>query len=177
MRWITFFVLLYFAAALQAVRLGALSAVPHAYPLIEYLPLLAVIYALFAEEHQAPLAGIVCGLMYDIFSQPFGVYTISLGLVAWLVVKIRMSIFREHIFSQFIMAFLALLIFGILAALLRQLVPLLVGHGHGDYPFWAAVGGSLINAFYSACIAPAIIWVLFRFAGLLGFHLKSSRGR
>ncbi|MEI8195084.1 MAG: rod shape-determining protein MreD, partial [Phycisphaerae bacterium] len=111
MRWITFFVLLYFAAALQETRFGALSAATHAYPIIEFLPLLAVIYALFADEHQAPLAGIACGLMYDIFSQPFGIYTISLGLVAWLVVKIRMSIFREHLFSQFIMAFLAILIF------------------------------------------------------------------
>ncbi|MEI8198214.1 MAG: rod shape-determining protein MreD [Phycisphaerae bacterium] len=177
MRWITFLVLLFFAAALQTARLGALAPVPQAYPMIEYLPLLAVIYALFADEHQAPLAGVACGLVYDVFSQPFGVHTIALGLVALSVVKIRMSIFREHIFSQFIMAFLAILIFGVLAAVLRELTPLLVGHGHSAYPFWPALGGSVINAFYTACVAPAVVWCLFRFAGLLGFHLKSSRGR
>src|SRR5689334_5429499 len=124
MRWITFSILLYVAAALQFARLLALSA--GNYPAIEYLPLLAIFYALFASEEAAPLCGLWCGLVYDLISlspdKPIGTYAVPLALVAFVVVKIRLSIFREHIISQFIIAVLGILLFAVLAALLQAIM-------------------------------------------------------
>jgi len=51
MRWITFFILLYLATALQWARFGALSPAPNPSPLIEYLPMLAIFYALYATDN------------------------------------------------------------------------------------------------------------------------------
>ena len=56
MRWITFFILLYFMYALQIAHLGALPHGPRGddfWPAIEFLPLLAVFYALFAADTAA----------------------------------------------------------------------------------------------------------------------------
>ena len=68
MRWITFFILLLLADALQQSHF---ASIPHPsnttpWPAIEYLPMLAIFYALFAAEAYAPLCGLLCGIAYDL---------------------------------------------------------------------------------------------------------------
>lgn len=178
MRWITFVILLYVAAALQLARFGALSPAGKAFPVIEYLPLLAIFYALYASEEHAPLPAIWCGLVYDLFSADlFGIATLSLALVCWTVTRIRLSIFREHLISQFVIVLVAVGAFGTVGGILRHLAPLLVGGAKSPYGFFQILGRMAANALYTALVAPAIFWVLFRFSSLLGFSTRMGRAR
>ncbi|HVX86688.1 MAG TPA: hypothetical protein VH253_18035 [Phycisphaerae bacterium] len=185
MRWITFFILLYLMAALQMAQLGA---IPHgvsggggggpAWPAIEYLPILAVFYALFAGDAGAPLAALACGAVYDLGNYPndlLGTNLVPLALVSILVLKIRLSIFREHVVSQGLVTLLALLLFAVLSVIMRVLVQApLEGHSVWTH-FWTLTG----DAVYSAVAAPALFWVFFRFTPLLGFtsHGPRTRGK
>lgn len=175
MRWITFFILLYLAYALQISHLGALPlghTLDDPWPAIEYLPLLAVFYGLFASESAAPLAALFCGLAYDIGNKDFaGTTMIPLTLVVMLMVRVRLSIFREHAASHFIMTLLAVLLFAFLSATFRKVMgaPL---YGNGWWPHVLHLAG---NALYTAVIAPGAFWLFFRFPKLLGFTIHGAR--
>jgi rod shape-determining protein MreD len=173
MRWITFFILLYLAAALQESHLGAIPH-PHsnAWPAVEYLPILAIFYALYASESAAPLAGLLCGLLYDFGNGDFlGTNAVPLALVAFLIVRVRLSIFREHFMSQMLITLFAILAFALFSIMVRSLVnaPL---QGHS---VWTHMGTLAGNAIYSSLIAPLIFWALFRMPGLLGFTTHGPR--
>ena len=177
MRWITFAILLYLMTALESAHLGALpSANPmrEPWPEVLFVPMLAVFYALYAAETAAPLAALVCGLMLDITDPSFlGTNAVPLAIVAWLIVRIRLSIFREHMISQVVMTLLAVLAFAFLAALFRKLIgaPL---HGGG---FWRQFGNLAGDAVYTAILAPLFFWFFFRFRQLLGFSSHGPRIR
>src|SRR4051812_26979777 len=88
MRWITFFLLLYLMTALQWSHLGAIPTKNGDWPMIDFLPMLAVFYALFATDTAAPLAALFCGLAFDIGNEEFiGTNMIPMALVAWLLVR------------------------------------------------------------------------------------------
>jgi rod shape-determining protein MreD len=175
MRWITFCILIYAAAALQAARFLALSVNDH--PAIEYLPLIGIFYALFAPEETAPLCGFWCGLALDLISsdQPLGTHAVPLALVAYTVTKIRLSIFREHVVSQFIVALLGVLLFALLAGAFRAITDREASQLIGT--FFAVSRALAINAIYSAAVAPVIFWLLLRLKPILGFEVARGRKR
>lgn len=176
MRWITFFILLFVAAALQQSRLGSIPH-PHssvAWPSVEYLPVLGVFYALYASENAAPICGLLCGVLYDLGNgEMIGTSAVPLAITAWMIVRVRLSIFREHFMAQLLITLLAIVIFGVLAILMRLLThaPL---EGHSVSVHFGVLMG---NAVYSAVIAPGFYWVFFRFPGLLGFTSHGARTR
>ena len=175
MRWITFFILLFFMYPLQISHLGAWPHGPHGndpWPALEYLPLLAVFYALFAADNAGAITALCCGLAYDIGNHEFaGTSMIPLTLVALLLIRIRLSIFREHALSQFIMTLLAIFTFAFLSALFRGLIgaPL---YGRAFWPHFLHLAG---NALYTALIAPAVFRLFLRFPKLLGFSVHGAR--
>ena len=175
MRWITFLILLFLMSALQGSHLGAFGHGGNDHwPAIEYLPLLAVFYALFGAETAGPMAAIMCGMMYDIVNDEFlGTNMIPLALVAYLLVRVRLSIFREHALSQAILTLLAILAYGLAAVVFRRLIgaPL---HGDAMLPHLGQLAG---NGLYTAVVAPVVFWFLFRFKHLLGFTPHGPRTR
>ncbi len=179
MRWITFLILLYLMTALQTSHLGGIpSKAPGAalWPCIEYLPLLAVFYSLYASESAAPIAALLCGLAYDIGNFPddfVGTNLIPLALVGWLIVRIRLSIFREHFISQLLITLMAILAFAIISAIFRKFIgaPL---EGKTVWTHFAFLAG---NAVYTAAVAPFVFYVLFRFRHILGFTPHGPRTR
>lgn len=176
MRWITFFILLYVLTAMQVAHFAALGHAGRAWPAIQYLPLLAIFYALFATEASAPLAALVCGAAYDLGNYPndlLGTNLVPLALVAFFVLKIRLSIFREHIVSQALVTLLAMLMFSILSVIMRLLVQAPLEGGSA----WIHLGLLAGNAVYTAIAAPVLFWVLFRLTPLLGFTLHGPRSR
>jgi rod shape-determining protein MreD len=176
MRWITFFILLYVMTSLQFAQLGGF---PHGsgatWPRIEYLPILAIFYALYAAEPAAPMCGLLCGLCYDIITPTefFGSHAVPLALIAYCVVKVRLSIFREHFVSQFIITLLAILGFAVLDVAMRKII----GATLDGNSIWTHFGHLAANAIYSALVAPIFYWLFFRAQPLLGFSLQGSRGR
>jgi rod shape-determining protein MreD len=167
MRWLTFLILLFFMSALQCSQLGAIPLSHANWPVIQYLPLLAVFYAIFAGEQAAPIAALVCGAAYDVLqSDYFGTTMIPLSLVALLILRVRLSIFREHLVSQMLLSLLALLAFAVLSALFRWLVnaPL------EGQRFWSHAGHLAGSAIYTAIVSPGLFWLFFRFNRALGFN-------
>jgi rod shape-determining protein MreD len=185
MRWIAFLILLYLMSALQVSHLGGIPAANgELWPRIEFLPLLAVFYALYAAEPAATLAALVCGLMYDLRNSDYlGTSAIPLALVALGIARVRLSIFREHFVSQVIVTLLSVLAFALLSAVYRKLIgaPLDGGPAHGEallhVPFLTHLGKLAANAVYTAIIAPILFWLFFRFPHLLGFTSHGPRTR
>jgi rod shape-determining protein MreD len=174
MRWFTFLILLYFFTALQTSHLGGIPSKDGLWPTIEFLPMLAIFYALYAVDASAPLAALVCGLAYDLRSGTFiGTNLIPLALVGWLIVRIRLSIFREHFISQLIITLLGVLAFALLSALFRRLI----GAPLQRNAMAAHLGYLAGNAVYTALIAPLLFHALFRFHALLGFTQQGPRSR
>lgn len=179
MRWIPFFILLYLFTALHISLLGGIPSRATGgdlWPFIEYLPLLAIFYALYAADASAPLAAMVCGLAYDLRpgSGDFvGTNLVPLALVGWLIVRVRLSIFREHFISQVIITLLGVLAFALFAAVFRKLIGAPLHRG----AVWSHLGYIAGNSVYTAIIAPVIFYVLFRFHHLLGFTPQGPRSR
>lgn len=177
MRWITFLILLYLFAAMDVARLGALGGAA-VNPRIAFLPLLAIFYALYAAEEHAPLAALICGALMDLLSaEPLGTAAVPLGLVAYGIVRIRLSLFREHLISQLAVTTLAVLAFGVLTMAMRLLLPKLLGVPTTGLSAVETLKAFTFNALYTGVVAPAVFFVLFRFERLLGFTQRGTRQR
>jgi len=175
MRWFTFGLLLYVAAAMQQTNLlGVPTLTGRPWPLLEHLALLAVFYALFASETSAPVAGFLCGLAADIVGpNTVGTCAVPLGLVAFSIVKVRQSIFREHAVSQVVLSFFAIGLYGVLSMGARiGLGAPIVGNSVA-----AHLGTVLGNAVYSALLAPVCFWLLLKLKPILGFQVHGLRSR
>jgi rod shape-determining protein MreD len=176
MRWITFFILLYLMTAMQVAHFGAIPHSGQPWPAVQYIPLLAIFYALFATDAAAPLAALVCGVAYDLGNYPndlLGTNLVPLALVAYFVVKIRLSIFREHLVSQALLTLLAMLAFSVLSVIMRLLVQAPLDGGSA----WVHLETLAGNAVYTAIVSPALFWVFFRLTPLLGFTSHGPRMR
>jgi rod shape-determining protein MreD len=174
MRWITFLILLYLMSALESARF---AAIPHGatdWPAIEFLPLLAAFYALYAAESAAPLAALACGSMVDMGNHDFlGTSALPLALMAWLILRVRLFVVREHFISQMLATFVLILGYAVLSAFFRKILGASLDGGgmfsHVAY-LWA-------DAVYTALLAPVFFWIFFRFKDLLGFSLPGARSR
>lgn len=177
MRWTTFAVLLYafsIPAATNLLTLGGASS----YPRIEYLVLLAVFYGLYASDDGAPLAALWCGLVMDLLrSQILGTYALPLALVGWALVKIRMSVFREHMIAQLMITILAVIGSGLLVALWRWLLAIPALSGLPNPYGWDYLLQNAASALYTGVVAPLVFWLLFRLEPILGFGIKGARSR
>ncbi len=175
MRWLTFFLLLYFATALAAAHLGQWSEIGYFH--LEYLVLLGMFYALFADEDSAILAGFWCGLVYDLTSQSLlGTQALLLGLIALGLVKIRKHIFRNNALSQIVMTFLAVIIFLVGRTAIDSAVLWACGRGGLSINLLRFAGITFSSAVYTAVLAPVIYRLLFMLGSLLGFEPPHHRG-
>ena len=177
MRWIMFFILLYVMSAMEKAHFLGIPSGDRHWPVILYLPMLAVFYSLFAVETAAPLAALACGIVLDLLSGSgvlVGSSMIPLGLMSLLIVRARLVIFREHMLAQAVMTFVGLVLFAILATLFRKLIgsPALEGQSA-----WTHFGHLFVDAIYSAIAAPFLFWVFFRFPSMLGFTMQRHWGR
>ncbi len=177
MRWITFLILLYLMAALQMACFGAFPSGQFGdtfWPQIQYLPMLAIFYALFAADTAAPLAALLAGALLDLSNGDLlGTSAIPLALVAWLLVRIRPSLFREHMLLQMITTLIALLAYALLSVAFRRMIHAPLDGQSAGGQFFPLAG----DAVYTAIVAPLFYWLFFRFQPLLGFSPHGPRGR
>ncbi len=175
MRWLTFFLLLYFATALQAANLGQWSEFGYFH--IEYIFMLAVFYALFAEKDGALLACFWCGLMYDLTGQTIvGLDAILVGMIALGIISIRMHIFRASVLGQMVITFLAVLLFLAGRVVLGHLALYFAGRPVPIINILAYIGVILSSSLYTAAVAPWIFRALFLLGDMLGFDMQHRRG-
>lgn len=165
LHWITFIILVWAAAAVQqsVVPFFAIHTIQP-----DLLVIIAVYYALGARVHDALLACWAIGLVIDLSSLSFheapnvGLHAFSLGLIGWLVVKVRDLTFRESGMTQLLFAFLVKASLSFLTA----------------WYAWYSVGAAvsvrgliltgLYSAAYTAILAPYGHWILRQMRTLLG---------
>ena len=174
MRWITFFALLYIAAALQSAHLLQLNA--EGYFHIEYIPILAIFYSLYAERESAMLAALLCGLIYDLTcTSLLGLEMVILGLIAIGITKIRAQIFRNNFISQMVIVFISITLFLFARMTISNLLLWTAGK-HALIPTTVPFGFiALSSALYSAIVAPFLFRGLFFLGSLLGFESHPGR--
>lgn len=177
MRWIPFVILCYIAAAFQVAGLGLLA--PHGpYPIPQYIILVAVFYAMYAADDAAALVGLICGVLLDMTSSNVpGTLAIPLALTCCIILKIRLSVFREHGISQCIITGLAVITFAVLALCVRWLLARIARVDSGLLVSWTYLGMEAANALYTALLAPVIFWLLLRMESFLGFGLRGPKTR
>jgi len=179
MHWITFSILLYIAAALQSSHLGQLSETGYFH--IEYLPALAVFYALLAERWSALAACFICGALYDITGDSLlGLQAILMTIAGYWIITIRMHVFRNNMISQGLITFFTVLFLLAARAVLAYVIIRLVGRREPQMPALTQTGIIFSSALYTAVVAPLLFKAMLLMGTLLGFenpHHRTARDR
>jgi rod shape-determining protein MreD len=165
MPWIAFAILLYVVTALQTT-LAPLLAVHTIRP--DLLVIVAVHYCLAARATDALFACWFVGLAMDLTSLGYqnhstvGLHALLLGVIGWVVVKLRDLTFRDSIWTQLFFTFSV----KFALALLGGVHMLWVLKDRSRLP--EVVASSLYAAIYTAILAPYGHWLLKRLRGPLG---------
>jgi len=165
MHWIAFAILTYLIVVVQAA----------AVPFVEVhtirpdlLVIVAVYYALAARTYDALLACWLIGLAIDLTSLSYtehanvGLHAFSLGLIAFVIVKLRDLTFRDSVITQLIFTFVAKLALSLLAGVYMLYVV------HAPDRFGEVLVTGAYAAVYTAILAPYVHWFLRRLRNLLG---------
>jgi rod shape-determining protein MreD len=171
MRWFTYFILAYFALALQ-IGLAPYIAYRGAAP--NFVLLAVVFIAVHAPRDAALLGCFALGFLQDMatLQQP-GLFALSYGLVALFVVSTQQVVYKEHPLTHFSLALAA----GLITAVV------LIAHGWIRPPFARTTDGNtvlpairisttnqLYRVLYTALLAPIVLGILQRGRGVFGFQ-------
>ena len=165
MRWISFVILLVVVTAFQKT-VAPFVAVHTIRP--DLMVIVAVHYALAARPYDALLACWCVGLAIDLTSLSFtgspniGLYALSLGLIGFLIVKVRDLTFRQSTMTQLFFTFATKL-------LLSMMTGAYMLHAAGvKGRFGEVFLTGLYAAVFTAVLAPYGHWVLKRLRSVLG---------
>ena len=180
MRWFSYFILAYFAVALQ-IGLSPYAQYRGAAP---NLVLLAAVFIALNAPRDAALLGCFClGLLQDLLTQqPPGLFALSYGLTAMVAVSVHQVIYREHPLTHFSVA-----LFG---GLLTMTVLLVHGLIHPAAPKAFASDGAttlaairpstgveFLRAVYTAVLAPVVLGLLQRTRKAFAFQPQRRKVR
>jgi cell shape-determining protein MreD len=102
-----------------------------------------------------------------------GTHAVPIAMMAFLVVRIRFSIFRDHFLSQLLITLLSLLALAVFDVIVRMLISAPLDDGS----IWRHFGHLSANAVYSALVTPILIALFFRLTPILGFTSHGPRSR
>jgi rod shape-determining protein MreD len=164
MRWFPVLFLAYVAIGIQAGISGEVRV--HGFG--PNLGLLVIVFvALGAPREQALLACVLIGGMQDLATQQApGLYALSYGLVAYLVVGLQNVVYRQHPLTHATLVLLG----GMISALVIWL------HGR-IVPPRVSIVLLLGTAIYTAMLAAPALWALQRSRRVFGMHaMRRGRG-
>ncbi len=176
MRWLTLFILAY---VMLAIHLGIRAFITWHEAAPNFVLIAAVFVAINAPRNAALLGCFVLGAMQDLFTQqPLGLQAFTLGLLAIVIVRNQTTIYREHPVTHFLVTLLA----GLASAAIILLHAWVYGKLHADSHLSPAAGVLLLDALYSALLAPFIIgllqrrrrWFAFKSGRPSGFNLRGA---
>ena len=154
MRWLPFLILAYAAVGVQ-VGLGGWLSVGGARP--DAVLLVAAFVCLSGPAEGALLACFALGLMQDLVArEPFGTYALAYGLAGAVIASGGREVGRDHPLTHAVLTLLG----GITLALTVGLVNRVRGGGGGGF------GTATLSIFYTALLAPLVLWALRRVKGL-----------
>jgi rod shape-determining protein MreD len=165
LRWISFVILLVVVTALQKT-VAPFIAVHTIRP--DFMVIVAVHYALAARPYDALLACWCVGLAIDLTSLSYtgapnvGLYAMSLGLIGFVIVKLRDLTFRESTMTQLFFTFATKLLLCLMAGAYMLYVTGVKGR-FGDV-FLTGIYGAV----FTAVLAPYGHWALKGLRSVLG---------
>jgi rod shape-determining protein MreD len=181
MRWLTYFILAYFALGVQVALRGYID-IKGAEP---NLILLVVIFVAVNAGREAALGGaFLLGLMQDMLTlQPMGVWAVCYGLVAMFVISTQEVVYREHPLTHFSLALAGGVLCAIVIVIHGWVYPMIHGGGAGALaaahnpemvatrrPSIAVLLGGTI---YTAILAPFILGALQRMKKGFAFRRRA----
>ena len=179
MRWFAYFILAYFAVALQ-IGLAPYVRYNNAAP---NLVLIAVVFIALNAPRDAALLGCFClGVLQDLVTQQTpGLFALSYGLTGLVVFGAHQVVYREHPLTHFVMA--------LVGGLITAVVLLLHGWIHPASPKVSVPGGPALPAIrlsagteftrvaYTAVLAPIVIGLLQRVKKVFAFQPQRRKVR
>jgi rod shape-determining protein MreD len=163
MRWFPVLLLAYVAIGIQA----GISPVVRIHGFGPNLGLLVIVFvALGAPREQALLACVLIGAMQDLATQQApGLYALSYGLIAWLIVGLQNVVYRQHPLTHATLVLLGGIISGLIIWIHGRIVP--------PRAALSMVPGTAI---YTAILAVPALWALQRSRRAFGMS-SQRRGR
>jgi rod shape-determining protein MreD len=166
MRWLSFFILAYFALGLEA---GLSRAIEWRTASPDFVLLAVVFIALNAPRDTAMLAGFILGALHDLTGQgTLGLYAFSYGMAAVFIISVQQAVNRRHPLAHFVLTGFAGLIVAIIVSLHGWIRPPAPGVHPPAIPLF-------YSAAYSAILAPFVLAGLQKIRGV--FHFQTNRGR
>jgi rod shape-determining protein MreD len=174
MRWLAFFIFAYLVVGLQ-LGIGQYLSIKAAAP---NLVLIAVMFVASNAPRDAGLLGaFLLGLFQDLLTlQPPGLFALSYGLTGLMVMNSRKNAYGDHPLTHFVLTLGG----GLLTAAILYL------HGKirpasppatdglistGGVALWPL----LLSAFYTALLAPPLLWFVGKTKPLFGFRVSRAR--
>ena len=154
MRWLPFLILAYLTVGLQ-VGLGGWLSVGGARP--DFVLLAAAFVCLSGPAEGALLGCLALGVMQDFVArEPFGTYALAYGLAGLIVVGAGREVGRDHPITHAVLTLLAGITLAVAVALINR------ARGMPG----AGFGAATLTIFYTALLAPIVLWALRRMKGL-----------
>lgn len=180
MRWLAYFILAYFAIALQ-IGLGPYVRWRGASP--NFVLLAAVFIAINAPRDAALLGCFCMGVLQDLVTQqPPGLFALSYGLTAMLAVSVHQVVYREHPLTHFSLALVGgLITVGVLLLhdRIHPAAPRSIGpDGATTLPaIRLAPGVEFMRVVYTALLAPVVLGLLQRSKRWFAFQPQRRKVR
>jgi rod shape-determining protein MreD len=173
MRWITYFILAYFALGIQT-GLDGFVRVHGAAP--NFVLLAAIFIALNAPRDAALLGCFILGALQDLTTrQALGLYALSYGLTAMLVFEAQHAVYRQHPITHISLALFGGILTGIILTIHGLIHPAAAAEmaSGASAPLPAiryAPMTLFLSAVYTAALAPFVIGPLQRLKQLFSFQ-------
>jgi rod shape-determining protein MreD len=168
MRWLSCFILIYLAMALQMALAGFMIFRGFA-PDLLLSPMIFLV--MNSRRGESLISGLLVGLAHDLISQrPFGIYALAYAISAMLIVAIQPAVYRDHPLTHFFIALMVASFTGIFLWFNDWIYPLFHQLSQSAQPsIWTVLG----SAFYTAITAPFILGLLTRIRFVFGFRAPS----
>jgi rod shape-determining protein MreD len=175
MRWLSFFI---FAWIVGGVQLGA-GAFLKIHGAELWLMLIAAVFISGNAPREAGLLGaFLLGLFQDLLTlQPPGLFALSYGLTAVMVMNSRQAAYSDHPLTHFVLTLGGGLMTAVILyihAKIRPPEPMVAAEGTLS-PSGIELWPLILSALYTAILAVPLLWLLRRTRPLFGFRAARQR--
>jgi rod shape-determining protein MreD len=154
MKWLPFAILATLAIICQTTIVHSVT-VHQVWP--DWMFVLAVHYALWGPWPDAALAGWILGLVVGLQSSDrIGLHAFAYGLAAWVIIRTRHVVFRQHPLTQIVVTFIFALVVQLIVGIYRQ------WGANADVISGGIWWPALFTALYTAAWAPLLHWLLLK---------------
>lgn len=177
MRWLPFLILAYVMLGLQ-LGLGQFVSYGGGVPNLGLI--VAVFVAANAPRESGLMGALLAGVFQDLLTaQPFGLFTLTYGLVGLAVMNARQFAYGDHPLTHFSLTLAGGMVTAVVLYLHEWIRPpggaVSGADGEGLPALGRALWPLLVSALYTAVVAVVVLRFLARLKGVFGFRVARQR--